>query len=210
MRCRQNRKNLAAKPARTQAKLTQIVRGSTHSIPLNSNDDVLQCSSPCVGEALRTSGWRRWGLRTALDDWFGLGCLSAANLLVNGKLWVRVPQPAAAAYDKIEFANEGTTRADWQCRCWCRGRVESSRVELRLRGCRQLLVFSRWRWTRSGKAKSLSENIHNILLENKFLNKQNIFKSAKTQARVISSVCVRAAETKHFQVPKRARVAYVT
>lgn len=48
-----------------------------------------------------------------------------------------------------------------------------SRVELRLRGCRQLLVFSRWRWTRSGKAKSLSEN--NILLENKFLNKQNIF-----------------------------------
>lgn len=87
--------------------------------------------------------------------------------------------------------------------------TESSRVELRLRGCRQLLVFSRWRWTRSGKAKSLSENIH-ILLEIKFLNKQNIFKSAKTQARVISSVCVRAAETKHFQVPKRARVAYVT
>lgn len=88
--------------------------------------------------------------------------------------------------------------------------TESSRVELRLRGCRQLLVFSRWRWTRSGKAKSLSGNIHNILLENKFLNKQNIFKSAKTQVRVISSVCVRAAETKHFQVPKRARVAYVT
>lgn len=88
--------------------------------------------------------------------------------------------------------------------------TDSTRVELRLRGCRQLLVFSRWRWTRSGKAKSLRENIHNILLENKFLNKQNIFKSAKTQARVISSVCVRAAETKHFQVPKRARVAYVT
>lgn len=110
MGCRQNRKNLAANPARAQAELTQIARGSTHSAPLNSNDYVLQCSRPYVGETLRSS--RRWGIRTALDDWVGLGCLSAGNLLANGKLWVRLPQPAATAYDKIQFANEGTTRAD--------------------------------------------------------------------------------------------------